>query len=76
MKAKIKKFDELTAVELAEFIDRYTLQIVKGGYAWRDSWEVNRPAPCGHYQECAEATVAYGKTAGQALEEAYNRLNK
>ena len=67
-------FNRLTAEQLADFIDKYCLQVIKGGYAWRGSWEVNRPTPGGHYLECAERTVAHGKTATEALRSAYEKL--
>lgn len=71
---KDSAFDHLTAKQLADFIDRHCLQIIKGGYAWRGPWEVNRPAPRGHYMECAEQTIAHGETATEALRSAYGRI--
>lgn len=76
MTYKPKKFTELSAKQLADFIDMYCLQITKGGYRWRDNWECRVPAPCGHYREEDERTISSGETASDAIQAAYERLNK
>lgn len=61
-------------IRILKAIDRECLQIRKGGYRWRDSWEVSVPAPCGHYREEEERTIAYGATAAEAIIKALTTL--